>query len=40
MMFDIDPSSALGSDGYMGSFYHFAWEVIGVDVCEPVRFFF
>lgn len=39
-IFDMDPSSAPGPDGFSGVFYHSAWDIIGSDVVAAISYFF
>ncbi|XP_043699839.1 uncharacterized protein LOC122650493 [Telopea speciosissima] len=39
-VFDLDPNSALGPDGYPGTFFRVCWDFIGRDVCRGVQNFF
>lgn len=39
-IFGLDPSSAAGSDGFNGYFYHQCWSLIQRDVCRAVQEFF
>ncbi|KAL8524002.1 hypothetical protein ACS0TY_013819 [Phlomoides rotata] len=36
-VFDMEPSSSLGPDGFGGSFYQACWNIISIDVIEVVR---
>ncbi|KAL8529335.1 hypothetical protein ACS0TY_006664 [Phlomoides rotata] len=36
-VFDMDPSSSPGPDGFGGSFYQTCWDIIALDVIEAVR---
>ena len=40
VIFDMDPNSALGPDGFNGVFFKHCWSIVGKDVCEAVRSFF
>ena len=39
-IFDLDPSSAAGPNGFNGTFYHFCWDLIKLDICAAVQEFF
>lgn len=39
-MWDLSPSSAVGLDGYPGSFYRRFWQVIHQDVFKAVQEFY
>lgn len=39
-VFDLDPSSAAGPDGFNGHFYHQCWSLVGADVCAAIKEFF
>ncbi|XP_057808994.1 uncharacterized protein LOC131023469 [Salvia miltiorrhiza] len=39
-VFDMDPQSAAGPDGFCGRFYHACWSIIKQDIWEAVRNFF
>ncbi|XP_057791142.1 uncharacterized protein LOC131008273 [Salvia miltiorrhiza] len=39
-VFDMDPHSAAGPDGFCGRFYHACWSIIKQDIWEAVRNFF
>lgn len=39
-IFDMDPNSAPGPDGYGGSFYQTCWEIIKSDLVSVVQLFF
>ncbi|XP_042515388.1 uncharacterized protein LOC122089763 [Macadamia integrifolia] len=39
-VFDLDPSSALGPDGFPGIFYRYCWSILGPEVCLAVQNFF
>ncbi|KAL8511849.1 hypothetical protein ACS0TY_018326 [Phlomoides rotata] len=39
-VFDMEPSSAPGPDGFGGTFYHSCWDIISLDIIEAVRYFF
>lgn len=39
-VFDLDPNSAAGPDGYTGRFFQSSWEDISVDILAAVREFF
>ncbi|KAL8529340.1 hypothetical protein ACS0TY_006669 [Phlomoides rotata] len=36
-IFDMEPSSSPGQDGFSGSFYQSCWDIISFDVIEAVR---
>ena len=38
-VFAMDGESAAGSDGFIGRFFTFAWDVMVKDVCEAVGSF-
>ncbi|XP_027170444.1 uncharacterized protein LOC113770234 [Coffea eugenioides] len=40
VVFKMDGESAGGPDGFTGTFFTFAWEVVGNDLCEAVISFF
>ncbi|XP_042483480.1 uncharacterized protein LOC122063840, partial [Macadamia integrifolia] len=39
-IWDLDPDSSPGPDGYSGAFFRHCWELIGFDVCRAVKNFF
>ncbi|XP_042487391.1 uncharacterized protein LOC122067616, partial [Macadamia integrifolia] len=39
-VFDLDPLSALGPDGFPGIFYRYCWGIVGPEVCLAVQNFF
>ncbi|XP_068312484.1 uncharacterized protein [Pyrus communis] len=39
-VFSMDPSSALGPNGFPGSFYQSCWDIVGLDVINFVQVFF
>ncbi|XP_043717944.1 uncharacterized protein LOC122665876 [Telopea speciosissima] len=39
-IFDLDPSSAPGPDGYPGTFFRACWNIISRDVCRGIQSFF
>ena len=39
-IFSLDPNSALGPDGFNGSFFQHCWDIIGSDICEAIKEFF
>ncbi|XP_043703245.1 uncharacterized protein LOC122653468 [Telopea speciosissima] len=39
-VFDLDPSSAPGPDGFSDTFFRVCWEIIGVEVCRGIQNFF
>ena len=40
VVFNLNGSSAPGSNGFGGVLYHSCWEIIGTDVCNVVQLFF
>ncbi|XP_027172427.1 uncharacterized protein LOC113772083 [Coffea eugenioides] len=40
VVFNMDGESAGGPDGFTGTFFTFAWEVVGKDLCDAVFSFF
>ena len=40
IVFQINPESVAGPDGYSALFFQTCWEIIGRDVVEAVRDFF
>ncbi|XP_042485259.1 uncharacterized protein LOC122065524 [Macadamia integrifolia] len=39
-VWDLDPDSAPGPDGFPGAFYKSCWDIISSDVCKAIRWFF
>lgn len=39
-IFHLDPSSALGLYGFLGSFFHATWDIIELDFFSVVQLFF
>ncbi|XP_042501696.1 uncharacterized protein LOC122079360 [Macadamia integrifolia] len=39
-VWDLDPDSAPGLDGFPGAFYKSCWDIISSDVCKAIRWFF
>ena len=40
VVFDLDPYSAPGLDGFTDLFFRHCWNIMGRQVCEAVRSFF
>ncbi|XP_042489436.1 uncharacterized protein LOC122069484 [Macadamia integrifolia] len=39
-VWDLDPDSAPGPDGFPGAFYKSCWDIISSDLCNAIRWFF
>ncbi|XP_042486027.1 uncharacterized protein LOC122066276 [Macadamia integrifolia] len=39
-VWDLDPDSAPGPNGFPGAFYKSCWDIISSDVCKAIRWFF
>ena len=39
-IFDMDPLSASGLDGFTSKFFHHCWDVVGLDVVAAIQEFF
>ncbi|XP_042484214.1 uncharacterized protein LOC122064565 [Macadamia integrifolia] len=39
-VWDLDPDSAPGPDGFPGAFYKSCWDIISSDLCKAIRWFF
>ncbi|XP_026377791.1 uncharacterized protein LOC113272102 [Papaver somniferum] len=38
VVFGMDANSSPGPDGFLGSFYKFAWEVVGMDLIKAIQY--
>ena len=36
VVFDMDPSSALGPNGFTGPFFRSCWEIVGSNVVQVI----
>jgi len=39
-MFQLNPDKAPGPDGFNARFFQLHWDMVGIDICKAVKFFF